>query len=378
MKKKVRPAWIEVNTEKAIRNFNNIKNHVKRINSKTKVCAVVKANSYGMGALELSKLYVDNGVDMLAVAMLTEALELRRSIKDIDILILGYTPDELFEDAIDNNIILTMYNYNQAKNLNDIAKKKDIKTKIHILIDTGMNRLGFLPTNESVEVLKNISELDYISIEGIYSHFANADERDKTFAQKQGNIFNNFCNELEKKNVFIPVKHIGNSATIIDLPEFYFDMVRAGIILSGFYPSSSVDKTVISVEPCLKLKAYISNVKTVTRGSSVSYGRTFIANKDMVVGTVPIGYADGFDRSLSNNFYVMVNNCKCLLLGRVCMDQFMIDLTNVENPQIGDEIIVYGDGSDNALTIEDVAKIRNTISYEVESTLSYRLPRIYI
>lgn len=378
MKRKIRPAWIEVNTEKAIRNFNNIRNHVKSINSETKVCAVVKANSYGMGAVELSKLYVENGVDMLAVAMLTEALEIRHSIKDIDILILGYTPDEMFEDAIDNNIILTMYNYNQTKKLNDIAKKKGIKTKIHILIDTGMNRLGFLPTDESIKILESISKFDNIFIEGIYSHFANADELDKTFAQKQGNIFSDFCRKLEKIDINIPIKHIGNSATIIDLPEFYFDMVRAGIILSGFYPSSNVDKSVISIEPCLKLKAYISNVKTVLRGNSVSYGRTFIANKDMVVGTVPIGYADGFDRSLSNNFYVIVNNSKCLLLGRVCMDQFMIDLTNIKNPNIGDEIIIYGDGSDNALTIEDVAKIRNTISYEVESTLSNRLPRIYI
>lgn len=378
MEEKIRAAWVEIDTKMALRNFEQIKKRVRENGKDTKVCAVVKANSYGMGSVELSKLYVENGADMLAVAILSEAFEIRDKIKDIDILVMGYTPDSLFEDAVLNNITLTIYTYEQAYNLNEVAKRLDKTAKIHIKIETGMNRLGFITIPENADVIKDIHDLSSINIEGIFTHFARADEKDKSTAHMQMKAFLYFIDLLEKKDINIPIKHAANSAAIIDLPEYHFDMVRPGIILLGFYPSDDVNKDNLRIEPCITLKAKLTNVKTVPVNTGISYGHTFKAKKTTVIGTVPIGYADGFARSLSNNYYVMVKGKKCLLVGRVCMDQFMVDLTNVDNPQIGDEVTVYGNSHDGALSIDDVAKMRSTISYEVASTLSYRLPRKYI
>ncbi len=378
MENKIRAAWVEIDTKMAIKNFERIKKRARENNKDTKICAVVKANSYGMGSIELSKLYVESGVDMLAVAILSEALEIRDKIIDTNILVLGYTPDDLFEDAIKNNITLTIYTYEQAYNLNEIAKKFDKKANIHIKIETGMNRLGFITLSENADKIKDIHDLSNINIEGIYTHFARADEKEKSTAHMQMKAFSYFIDLLEQRNVNIPIKHAANSAAIIDLPEYTFDMVRPGIILLGFYPSDEVNKDNLKIEPCITLKAKLANVKTVPINTGISYGHTFKTKKTTVIGTVPLGYADGFSRSLSNNYYVVVKGKKCLLLGRICMDQFMIDLTNVDNPQIGDEVIIYGNGHDAALSIDDVAKMRSTISYEVASTLSYRLPRKYI
>ncbi len=378
MENKTRAAWVEIDTKMALKNFERIKKRARENNKDTKICAVVKANSYGMGSIELSKLYVENGVDMLAVAILSEALEIRDKIIDTNILVLGYTQDDLFEDAIKNNITLTIYTYEQAYNLNEIAKKFDKKANIHIKVETGMNRLGFITLSENADKIKDIHDLSNINIEGIYTHFARADEKDKSTSHMQMKAFSYFIDLLEQRNVNIPIKHAANSAAIIDLPEYTFDMVRPGIILLGFYPSDEVNKDNLKIEPCITLKAKLANVKSVPINTGISYGHTFKTKKTTVIGTVPLGYADGFSRSLSNNYYVVVKGKKCLLLGRICMDQFMIDLTNVDNPQIGDEVIIYGNGHDDALSIDDVAKMRSTISYEVASTLSYRLPRKYI
>ncbi len=375
---KIRAAWVEIDTKMAVKNFEQIKKRAKESNKDTKICAVVKANSYGMGSVELSKLYAKSGVDMLAVAILSEALEIRDKIKDTNILVLGYTPDVLFEDALLNNITLTIYTYEQAYNLNEIAKKLDKKANIHIKVETGMNRLGFITTSENADKVKSIYELSNIHIEGIFTHFARADEKNKSTSHMQAKAFTYFIDLLKQRDVNIPIVHAANSAAIIDLPEYTFDMVRPGIILLGFYPSDEVNKDNLRIEPCITLKAKLANVKTVPENTGISYGHTFKTKKTSVIGTVPLGYADGFSRSLSNNFYVVVKGKKCLLLGRICMDQFMIDLTNVDNPQIGDEVIIYGNSHDGALSIDDVAKMRSTISYEVASTLSYRLPRKYI
>lgn len=375
---KNRAAWVEIDTKKAIYNFEQVKKRVKAVNKDVKICAVVKANSYGMGSVELSKLYVKSGVDMLAVATFPEALELRNAIKNVDILILGYTPEAAFEEALTSNITLTLYTYEHAVTLNEVAKELGKTAKIHIKVETGMNRLGFITTAENADLVKEISELSNIKIEGIYTHFACADEKDKSIANMQMNAFQHFIKLLKERNLDIMIKHAANSAAIIDLPEYHFDMVRPGIILLGFYPSDDVNKENLKVEPCITLKAKIVNIKKVPTSTGVSYNHTYKTKKPAVIGTVPLGYADGFSRSLSNNFYVVVKGKKCLQLGRICMDQFMIDLSNVENPQIGDEVIIYGDGHDGALSIDDVARMRSTISYEVASTLSFRLPRKYI
>lgn len=375
MNEKIRPAWVEVDRKKAIHNFLEVR---RAVGQNVKICAVVKADSYGMGALEFSKMYLENGVDMFAVAVISEALELRQEIKGKDILVLGYTPEEFYDDAIINDITLSIYNYELAEKLNAAAKKLNKKAKIHIKVETGMNRLGFLPTEENADKVAAIAKMENISVEGAFSHQAKADEKDKTTAHKQAARFTSFMNMLEKRNVAIPVKHIANSATIIDMPEYYFDMVRPGIILSGFYPSDEVNKQEYKFEICVTLKARVANVKTIETGEGVGYGHLFSASKSTVVGTIPLGYADGYSRLLSNKGYIVIKGVKCPILGKVCMDQFMVDLSQVDNPQIGDEAIIYGDGTDGAMTAEDVADMRGTISYEVLTNLSKRLPRIYV
>lgn len=376
MNNKIRPAWVEINREKAIHNLLEVR---RAVGPKVKVCAVVKADSYGMGSVELSKMYLENGVDMFAVAVISEAFELRQEIKNKDILVLGYTPEEFFYDAVENNITLTIYDLELAKKLDQAANSMNKKSKIHIKVETGMNRLGFLPTEENADNVLAISQMENIIIDGIYSHHARADEKDKTIAHKQAGRFISFIKMLEERNVNIPTKHIANSATIIDMPEYYFDMVRPGIILSGFYPSDEVNMDEYKFQICVTLKARLANVKTIEAGEGVGYGHLFNANKKTVVGTIPLGYADGYSRLLSNKGFVVVKGVKCPILGKVCMDQFMVDLTQVDDPKIGDEVIVYGDGKDGAMTAEDVANMRGTISYEVLTNLAVkRLPKIYV
>jgi alanine racemase len=375
MNEKIRPAWVEVNRKKAIHNFLEVR---RAVGPNVKICAVVKADSYGMGSVELSKMYLENGVDMFAVAVISEAFELRQEIKDKDILVLGYTPEEFYDDAINNNITLTVYNYELAEKLNTVAKGLNKKARVHIKVETGMNRLGFLPTEENADKVAAIAKMDNITVEGAFSHQAKADEKDKTTAHKQAGRFISFMKMLEERNVTIPIKHIANSATIIDLPEYYFDMVRPGIILSGFYPSDEVNMDEYKFEICVTLKARVANVKTIEAGEGVGYGHLFSTEKPTVIGTIPLGYADGYSRLLSNKGYIVVKGVKCPILGKVCMDQFMVDLSGVENPQIGDEAIIYGDGTDGAMTAEDVANMRGTISYEVLTNLGKRLPKIYV
>lgn len=375
MKDKFRPAWVEVNRNKAIHNFMEVR---RAIGPDRKICAVVKADSYGMGSIELSKMYIENGVYMLAVAVVDEALELRQEIKDTDILVLGYTAEEFFDDAINNNITLTIYNYEHAATLNNIAKELNKIANIHIKVETGMNRLGFIPTEENADLVSKISKMKNIKIQGSYSHQARADEKDKTIAHMQAKRFIKFMDMLQKRNITIPIKHIANSATIIDLPQYYFDMVRPGIILSGFYPSDEVNHDEYIFKPCVTLKAKIANVKTLEAGEGIGYGHLFSTTDSTVVGTIPLGYADGYSRLLSNKGYIVVKGEKCPILGKVCMDQFMVDLSNVDTPRIGDEAIIYGDGTDGAMTAEDVANMRNTISYEVLTNLGKRLPRKYV
>lgn len=375
MNQKIRPAWVEINRKKAIHNFLEVR---RAVGPNVKICAVVKADSYGMGSVELSKMYLENGVDMFAVAVISEALELREEIKNKDILVLGYTPEEFYDDAINNDITLAIYDYALAEKLNQVAKNMNKKAKVHIKVETGMNRLGFLPTEENADKVQAIAKLEYISIEGAFSHHAKADEKDKTTAHKQAGRFISFMKMLEDRNVTVPVKHIANSATIIDMPEYYFDMVRPGIILSGFYPSDEVNMDEYKFEICVTLKARVANVKTIEAGEGVGYGHLFSTSKTTVVGTIPLGYADGYSRLLSNKGYIVVKGVKCPILGKVCMDQFMVDLSEVENPKIGDEAIIYGDGTDGAMTAEDIADMRGTISYEVLTNLGKRLPKIYI
>lgn len=369
-----RMAWVEVYLENCIHNFMEVE---KRINKETKICAVVKADGYKLGAVKVSKTYIEKGADMLAVAILDEALELRKEIKNFPILVLGYTPENYFEKAIEEDIRLTVYNEDRVFKLNEIAESIGKKVKIHIKLETGMNRLGFLPNEDSLKKIKKIYYMKNIEIEGIYSHLARSDEKDKSWSYKQKKRFDEFLNKLNKENIKIPIKHLSNSGGIIDLPDFQYNMVRPGIMLTGQYPSDEVSKDKVDLKLAFCLKAKITNVKEIEEGEGVSYGHKFLALNKTKVATVPVGYADGLPRLLSNKLEVEYKGNKCKIIGSICMDQCMINVTGIEDVKIGDEVTIYGDGSNNTTTPDEAAAMIGTINYEILTMLDRRLPRVY-
>lgn len=369
-----RPAWVEVNLDNVVHNLNEVKRVVKE---GTKICPVIKADAYKQGVMEIAKTYIDEGVDMLAVAVLDEALEIRKELKDVQVLVLGYTPEEAYGLAIENNITLTIYTYEQGLKINEKCEELDMNAGLHIKVETGMNRLGFLPTEKSRDEIMELKKLKRLGIEGIYTHMARADEFDKTAARSQQKRFDDFYGMLIEKGLEIPMRHISNSASIIDLPDFNYEMVRPGIMLTGLYPSNKVDRSDVKLKQTITLRARLALVKTIDKGEGISYGHKFVAEHEMKVGTLPLGYADGFSRLLSGKMEVSVNGIRCRILGRICMDQCVVDLTDVADAKIGDEVIIYDDNRANGLNIDQVADLLGTINYEIVTMLDRRLPRVY-
>lgn len=369
-----RPYFAEINLD----NFRHNIREVKKIVNDKRIIGVIKADAYGHGAVEAASVLKEEGVDFFAVALITEALELRRNGFNEDILVLGFTPSEFFEQAIEQNITLTIYDENIAQELNLFAKNMNKKVKVHIKIDTGMGRLGFRCNDEAIEKIKMISHMEYIEIEGIYSHFAVADEKDKTYSYMQIEKFKNTVEKLEKEGIIIKIKHMANSAGIIDLKESYFDAVRPGIMLYGYYPSDDVNKNEVLLKPVMSLKAKVAMVKKVDKGTSISYGRKYIAQDERVIATLPFGYADGFTRIMSGNARVIINGQEAEIVGRICMDQCMADVTNIKDVKIGDEVVILGEMGDKKITADDIATRINTISYEILCMVSKRVPRVYI
>lgn len=374
--KNIRPAWAEINLDNLA---HNIKETKKLIKKHTLFTAVVKANAYGHDSVEVSKLFLDNGADRLAVATLSEAIELRNSgIKDTPIMILGYTPDAQRKQLLKYNIISTIYSFSQAKLLSDTALEQNKTFKIHIKIDTGMRRLGFQDDQEAIDEILKISQLPKVEIEGIFSHFAKSDEKDKRFTRLQFERFSKMISILESKGIHIPIKHISNSAAIIDLPEYNLDMVRAGIMLYGLYPSEDVNKKRIKLKAVMSLKTKISYIKTIDKDQGISYGHTYTTSKETKIGTIPIGYADGFRRNLSNNISLTIKNKKVDLVGTICMDQAMIDLSAISDVNIGDLVTIFDGNKKNTNTVDDIAQKLGTINYEVVSMVGSRVPRLFI
>ena len=370
----LRPVWAEINLENLAHNMREVRKITKE---DTIIAAVVKANAYGHGAIESSKVFLENGADRLVVASLSEAIELRLGGIDAPILVLGYTPEGQYEEVLKYNIIQTIYDYTLARELSKCATKIGRKAKIHIKIDSGMGRIGFLSGEKSVEDIIKISQLPNIEIEGIYTHFATADELDKSFTRLQYNRFMDIVNKLENRGLNIPIKHMSNSAAIIDLPEYNLDMVRAGIMLYGLYPSQDVNKDNIKLKPAMTLKAKVFNVKTVPNGFGISYGQIFTTERESKIATIPIGYADGFTRLLTSKGEAFINGKMVPIVGKICMDQSMLDITDVDEVSIGDEVILFGDG-EKGLHIDEVANKLNTINYEIVCMVGRRVPRVYM
>ncbi len=337
------------------------------------VYAVIKANAYGHGALQVANA-LKNEVTGFCVATAEEALSLRQAAIDNPILILGYIFPDSSRALIEQDVTLTVFDYETAENLSALAKKLGKTVKVHIKVDTGMGRIGFLPDEQSVAEIKRIAALPNLKIEGLFSHFATADEQDKAFAQQQMKLFSDFADTLAAEGIEIPMRHMSNSAAIIDLPEAKFNMVRLGIATYGLYPSAEVERSSVKLTPAMSLHAFVTFVKTVPAGTAISYGSTFVTERETVVATVPIGYADGYPRSLSGCGYMMVHGKKAAVLGRVCMDQLMLDVTDIPDVQRGDEVIVMGQGVDT----ETVATLSGRLHYELICDIGVRVPRVYV
>lgn len=370
-----RPVWVEINLDNLAHNIKEVRKHTRK---DSLVTAVVKANGYGHGSVEISNTFLENGADRLAVAILTEAIELRKANITHPILILGYTPPSQYGKVLEYNLIQTIYNYEDAKILSNKAVEQKKTVTVHLKVDSGMGRIGFLPTNESIEDIMNISKLPNIFIEGIYTHFAKADEIDKSNVNNQFKKYTELVNKLEEKGLNIPIKHVSNSAGIIDLPEFNLNMVRAGIMIYGFYPSDEVNKNNIKLKSAMTLKAKISNLKTVAKGTGISYGQIFVTEKESKIATIPIGYADGFTRMLTGKAEVYINGKRANVVGKICMDQCMIDVTEIEDIKLGDEVVIFGYEKEGYPEVDELAAKIGTINYEIICMVGRRVPRVYI
>lgn len=375
MEKILRPVYAEIDLDAIAYNMRNIKSLIKD----KEVIAVVKADCYGHGCLDVVPTLLENGASRLAVAVLTEGIELRNDNIKAPIMILGYTPIYLAEELIKYDLEQTVYDLNYAKELSEIALNLNKKAKIHIAIDTGMGRIGYLPTEKAINEISEIYALKGIEVLGIFTHFASSDEEDKEYTNEQFKKFKDFNKRLSDLKIEIPLKHTSNSGAIIDLPETYLDAVRAGIILYGYYPSDEVKKENLSLKPALTLKAMITRVQEMDKDMYISYGRTFKTERKSLIATIPIGYADGYSRLLAKNAKVIINGKFAPVVGRICMDQCMIDVTDIDGDiKVGDEVIILGEQGNLKFNADDIAEIMGTINYEILCMLKYRIPRVYI
>ena len=365
--------WCDVSLDNLKYNIDQIKS---KVNNGVKLCGIVKANAYGHGVEEIAKNLVEQGFDYLAVAVIDEAVALRLCGFDQPILILGNTPKDTASQVVEYNITASVYNTDTAKVLSQEAVKQNKNVKIHLKIDTGMGRIGFVPDEQTLTDIIEVSKLPNIEIEGIFTHFACADCSDREMTLKQFDKFMDLVGKVENKGIKIPIKHCCNSAGIINYPEMHLDMVRAGIILYGMYPSD-IDYD-IDLKPLMDFKTSVINVKTVKIGETISYGATYTAQSEMKVATIAVGYADGYSRLLSNCGRVLVNGKFANIVGRICMDQCMIDVTNVHNISIGDEVILFGADENEKLPIEELAVKLGTINYELPCVINNRVPRCYV
>jgi len=370
----IRPTRAEIYLDNIVHNLSEVKRWVGK---KVKIMGVVKANAYGHGACHVAKVLVENGVCYLGVATIEEALELRECGINIPILVFGYTPLTQAEELIVNNITQTVFDINYVEDLEKIALNVGKKAKVHVKIDTGMGRIGYTDLKVAEKEIEKMMEMEGVEVEGIFSHFATSDEKDKSYAEQQFDMFKKLLERLKEKRINIPLKHMANSGAIIDLKYTYLDMVRPGIVLYGSYPSEEV-KRPLDLRQTMGFKTKIVYIKEVPEGTSISYGKTFITKRKSKIATLPVGYADGFNRLLSNNYHVLVKGKYAAVVGRICMDQTMLDVTDIEGVEVGDDVTIFGNQDGEKITAEEIAKKLNTIPYEVYCGISRRVPRIYI
>ena len=379
--------WAEVDLKAIAHNVRELR---RVITPGARLMAVVKANAYGHGVVPVTQKALENGADVLGVARLNEGIALRKAGFNEPVLIFGFTPPAVAGKLIAFDLTQSVWSYQTAEAYSAaaVAAKKPIK--IHLKIDTGMGRLGLLPDcrrdsgpdlsseTGALHDIQNIASLSGLELEGIYTHFATADDLDKSYANAQFDIFSDLLNELRQAGLEIPVKHTANSGAIIDMPETHLDMVRAGISLYGLYPSDDVDKSRIALQPAMTLKARVVHLKNVPTGFKISYGCTYETRSPTIIASVPVGYADGYNRRLSSKGHMLVRGRRAPIVGRVCMDQTMLDVGHIPNVSLEDEVIIFGKQGDEVVTVDEIASELTTINYEIVSALTDRVPRIYL
>ncbi|APM40925.1 alanine racemase [Clostridium kluyveri] len=374
MFQKYRPVWEEINLDNLVYNIGQIKSKI----GNKELIGVIKADAYGHGAVEIAKVLLENGISRLAVAILDEAIELRKNKIKVPIMVLGIIPHAFLDEIMDYDIEPIVPSYSYASKLSKLAESKDKKIKVHIALDTGMGRIGFSIDPNSVEEISKISKLPNIEIQSLFSHFSTADEIDKAYSCEQFEKYKLLYEELVKKNVKINMRTISNSAAIMELPDTYCDLVRPGIIMYGYYPSMEVDKNNLSIKPIMTLKANVVYVKVLEPGSYIGYGRKFKCDRKSVIATLPLGYADGYTRRLFGKAKVIINGKFAPVVGNICMDQCMVDVTDVGEVNIGDEVVLIGEKDGLKFNADDIAEITGTISYEVLCMIGRRVPKLYI
>lgn len=355
-----------------------IENNFRAVQQKcgVPVMAVVKADAYGHGAVQVARM-LEGKCAFFGVSSLSEALELRHASLTTPILILGHTPESGFPLVVTNNIRVTIYRYESALALSKEAQRQGVQVSVHLAVDTGMSRLGFQAEESDADICAKIAQLPGLRIEGLFSHFATADCEDLTRAKAQAKLFDDFAAMLAARGVKVPICHMDNSAGVMNF-ENHYGLVRSGIITYGLYPSDEVDPGLLDIQPALSWYSRVTHVKTLPAGREISYGGTYVTTKPTVVATVPVGYADGYRRSLSGKFHVLIGGRKAPILGRVCMDQMMVDVTDIPGVATGDRVVLVGSDGDETITVEQIAEAAGSFNYEFICGISRRVPRHYV
>ncbi len=356
----------------------NMNSMHQNISEDTKIMAVIKADGYGHGAAEVAECI--EHLDYLAgyaVATVEEGLILRNHGIKKPILILGYAFPDQYDELIAADMRPTVFTREMAQELSQAAGEMGVDCPIHFAVDTGMSRIGYQVTEEAADEMAQIARLPHIMVEGIFTHFARADEADKTSAEEQLALFEKMISMLEERGIRIPVKHCSNSAGIVELKEANMDMVRAGITLYGLWPSEEVRRDIIDLKPALSLITHVAYVKDLEAGRAISYGGTYVTKRPSRIATIPVGYADGYARGLSNKGAVLIHGKRAPICGRVCMDQFMVDVTDIPEVKMGDEVILIGSAGEETITMEEVGELSGRFNYEFVCNLGKRIPRVF-
>lgn len=370
----IRPVWLEVDLDAIAHNVRIIKQVVGK---NTQIIAVVKANAYGHGAVEVSETLLENGVTMLGVGVIEEGIVLREAGIKAPILICGLTMNDQIEPLVMYNLTATVCQLKTIQILSRIASKNKKRARVHIKIDTGMGRLG-IPTTDTLNFVKKISQMKNIEIEGIFTHFAATNEEDRNYTKKQFEKYKKALLELERERINIPLKHVANSAAILNSSSFHLNAVRPGIIIYGLFPWPETKRTV-QLRPAAEFKTKIVFLKEVPAGKSIGYGRTYTTTKPTRIATLPVGYADGYSWLLSNNGEVLVRGERAPIIGKICMDLCMIDVTHIEGVQIGDEVVLWGKQGSRMVSVQEIAQRTGNIVYEVICMVDKeRVPKVFI